>query len=112
MRRRIRREFTWQNGAWVQINEVRYIYNGNLVIQERDSFNIAAVSYTRGTDLSRSFEGAGGSTAGLSLNGDNTFTTVAQDSLGRNDTNVVTAYLPASPTLMESHQRFASRVRL
>jgi RHS repeat-associated protein len=63
-RRRIRREFTWQNGAWVQTNETRYLYDGNLALQERDNFNVATVSYTRGKDLSGRFEGAGG-VAGL-----------------------------------------------
>jgi RHS repeat-associated protein len=60
MRRRIRKEFRWQNGTWVQTNEVRYIYDGNVVIQERDAMNSLSVTYTRGPDLSRSFEGAGG----------------------------------------------------
>jgi RHS repeat-associated protein len=60
MRRRLRREFTWQNGAWVQTNEVRYVYDGNLVVQERDNFNVVRVTYTRGSDLSGNFEGAGG----------------------------------------------------
>jgi RHS repeat-associated protein len=47
MRRRIRKEFKWQNSAWVQTNEVHYIYNGNYVIQERDVNNLPVVSYTR-----------------------------------------------------------------
>ena len=60
MRRRIRKEFTWQNSTWVLTNEVRYIYDGNLVIQERDAVNAPVVTYTRGKDLSGSLEGAGG----------------------------------------------------
>jgi RHS repeat-associated protein len=60
MRRRVRREFTWQAGTWRQTNEVHYVYDGNLVIQERDNFNLASVTYTRGTDLSGSFEDGGG----------------------------------------------------
>src|SRR4030095_10659384 len=60
MRRRVRKEFTWQNSTWVQTNEVRYIYDGNLAIQERDRFNVPTKSYTRGSDLSGSLEGAGG----------------------------------------------------
>jgi RHS repeat-associated protein len=59
MRRRIRREYTW-NGSWVLTNEVRYVYDGNLVIQERDANNLPQVTYTRGRDLSGSLEGAGG----------------------------------------------------
>src|SRR6185437_10996949 len=40
--------------------EVRYVYDGNLVIQERDLNNLPQVTYTRGTDLSGSLQGAGG----------------------------------------------------
>src|SRR6266699_2387651 len=60
MRRRIRKEFTWQNGGWALSNEVYYVYDGNLVIQERDANNVPTVSYTRGRDLSASLERAGG----------------------------------------------------
>ena len=41
-------------------NVVRYIYDGWRVIQERDNSNTPTVSYTRGSDLSGSMEGAGG----------------------------------------------------
>lgn len=47
-------------GSWVQTNEVRYVYDGNLVVQERDANNLPTVTYTRGKDLSGSIEGAGG----------------------------------------------------
>jgi hypothetical protein len=60
MRRRIRREFTWQSGTWVLTNEVRYVYDGKLTLQERNNFNVPAMTYTRGKDLEGSFEGAGG----------------------------------------------------
>ena len=60
MRRRIRREYTWFSGAWLQTNEVHYIYDGNLVIQERDANNVPTLSYTRGRDLSGGLQGAGG----------------------------------------------------
>jgi RHS repeat-associated protein len=59
MRIRIRREYTWSSG-WLQTAEVHYIYDGNLVIQERDANNLPTVSYTRGNDLSGSLQGAGG----------------------------------------------------
>jgi RHS repeat-associated protein len=59
-RRRIRREYTWQSSAWVVTNEVRYVYDGMLVAQERDANNVALVSYTRGNDLSGELQGAGG----------------------------------------------------
>ena len=60
MRRRITKEFTWQGGAWVQTNEVHYVYDGSVVIQERDINNLPQVGYTRGNDLSRTLQGAGG----------------------------------------------------
>jgi hypothetical protein len=40
MRRRIRQEFTWQSGQWVQTNAVYYVYDGNVVIQERNIKNL------------------------------------------------------------------------
>ena len=68
MRRRIRQEFTWQSG-WVQTNEVIYVYDGNVVIQERNVNNLPSTTYTRGIGLERDLEGAGlprqsGATAG------------------------------------------------
>jgi RHS repeat-associated protein len=60
MRRRIRREYTWQWGGWSLQSEVHYIYDGNVVIQERDTNSFPLVSYTRGRDLSGSLQGAGG----------------------------------------------------
>jgi RHS repeat-associated protein len=47
MRRRIRKEFTWQSSAWVQTNEVRYLYDGSIVVQERDGNNLPVTTYTR-----------------------------------------------------------------
>jgi len=75
-RRRIERDYTWQSGVWVQTNEVRYIYDGLLVIQERDTNNAPSVTYTRGLDLSMTLSGAGG-IGGM---------------LGRTDTNGSTFY--------------------
>jgi RHS repeat-associated protein len=60
MRRRIRKEFEWRNGGWVGTTERRYVYDGNLVLQERNEFNLPTVTYTRGLDLSGSLQGAGG----------------------------------------------------
>jgi RHS repeat-associated protein len=45
---------------WMLSLEVRYLYDGLRVIQERDSNNVPTVSYTRGNDLSGTLEGAGG----------------------------------------------------
>jgi RHS repeat-associated protein len=59
-RRRIVQDFAWQGGSWVKTNEVRYVYDGMLAVQERDSNNVVQVTYTRGSDLSSSIGGAGG----------------------------------------------------
>ncbi len=45
---------------WYLTETVRYIYDGMRVIQERNDSNVPTVSYTRGSDLSGSLEGAGG----------------------------------------------------
>jgi RHS repeat-associated protein len=47
-------------GSWILDSETWYIYDGKRVIQERDGNNAPLVSYTRGTDVSGSLEGAGG----------------------------------------------------
>jgi len=67
MRRRVRVECTWVSGAWVTNEIVRYVYDGNLVVQERHFVPQPAgeilqqvISYTRAKDLSGSLEGAGG----------------------------------------------------
>ena len=48
------------SGSWTLLSGLEYIYDGNRVIQERDTNNTPTVSYTRGKDLSGSLEGAGG----------------------------------------------------
>ncbi|MGO8931752.1 MAG: RHS repeat-associated core domain-containing protein [Limisphaerales bacterium] len=60
MRRRIRTEFTWSGSTWLTNQVVRYVYDGNLVIQERDPNNLPQVTYTRGRDLGGSLQSAGG----------------------------------------------------
>jgi RHS repeat-associated protein len=60
MRRRIERDFAWNGSAWSQTNEIHFVYDGNLVVQERDINNLPQVTYTRGKDLSGSLQGAGG----------------------------------------------------
>jgi len=42
------------------VSDTRYVYDGKLVIQERNSGNTPIVTYTRGIDLSGTREGAGG----------------------------------------------------
>jgi YD repeat-containing protein len=60
MRCRVEKNFAWTGSAWQQTNEVRFVYDGDLVVQERDANNLPQVTYTRGNDLSGSLQGAGG----------------------------------------------------
>lgn len=48
------------SGDWTLASATRHVYDGWRVIQERDASKVPTVSYTRGTDLSGSLEGAGG----------------------------------------------------
>ncbi|MBI4664768.1 MAG: hypothetical protein HY735_38760 [Verrucomicrobia bacterium] len=59
-RRRVWDEYVWFNGAWAWYRNVHYVYDGNLVAHERWAGGEPPVNYTRGQDLSGSFEGAGG----------------------------------------------------
>jgi RHS repeat-associated protein len=59
-RRRIERDFGWQSSAWVLTNEIHFVYDGRLLIQERGTNNNPLVTYTRGLDLSDSLQNAGG----------------------------------------------------
>ena len=52
--------FTWSAGAWSLTTETRFIYDGRRVVQERNGSNVPTVGYTRGKDLSTTWEGAGG----------------------------------------------------
>jgi RHS repeat-associated protein len=67
MRRRIRQEFTWQSSGWVQTNEVYYLYDKNLVVQERNINNLPTTTYTRGKDISGSLQRGGGISGLLSM---------------------------------------------
>ena len=60
MRRRIAKAYSYSGGTWTLTSEVHYVYDGNLVVQERDGSNVPQVEYTRGTDLSGTMQGAGG----------------------------------------------------
>ena len=62
MRRRIERDYSWDAGTsgWTETNEVHFIYDGNVVVEERNASNVPLLSYTRGNDLSGTFQGAGG----------------------------------------------------
>ena len=58
LRKRI--EYSWTGTSWYPNDEIRYLYDGMRVIQERNSGNTPTVAYTRGSDLSGSLESAGG----------------------------------------------------
>jgi RHS repeat-associated protein len=60
--RRLRRmvQYTWNGSAWTSQGEVRYLYDGMLIVQERSSANTPQVHYSRGLDLSGTIHGAGG----------------------------------------------------
>ena len=61
MRRRVERDFAWAGSSgWQLTNEVHFVYDGNLVVQERDINNQPQVTYTRGNDLSGKLQEAGG----------------------------------------------------
>jgi RHS repeat-associated protein len=57
-RLRSRSEYQYVGTGWLLSGTTYYVYDGTRVIQERTSF--PTVSYTRGPDLSGTFEGAGG----------------------------------------------------
>ena len=61
-RRRIVRDYTWSSaiGNWQLASTTRYVCDGYLPIQERDASGNVLVTYTRGLDLSGTFQGAGG----------------------------------------------------
>jgi len=59
-RRRIMKNYSWSGSGWVQTNEMRLIYDGLKIIQERDTNNAVLVTYTRGNDMSGTLQGAGG----------------------------------------------------
>jgi len=60
MRLRERFESVWAGGTRVTNAVTLYVYDGNVVVQERNANNLPRVAYTRGSDLSGTLEGAGG----------------------------------------------------
>jgi RHS repeat-associated protein len=59
-RRRVRVECSGSESAWVTNAIVWYVYDGPVVVQERNGANVPLVTYSRGPDLSGSPVGAGG----------------------------------------------------
>ena len=50
-RKRISREYSWNNGAWQKDDETRRVYDGMDVVQERDANNATLVTYTRSGNI-------------------------------------------------------------
>ncbi|MCS7017461.1 MAG: hypothetical protein NZM42_15270, partial [Gemmatales bacterium] len=61
-RLRVRKDYTWHagNGQWQLASETRYVYDGLLIVQERNAGHVPQISYARGQDLSGTLEEAGG----------------------------------------------------
>ena len=49
-RRRVARDYAWQ-GQWAKTNETRYVCDGYVPMQERDTNGTVLVTYTRGMDI-------------------------------------------------------------
>jgi RHS repeat-associated protein len=59
-RLRIKREYSWNGSSWIKTNETRFVWDGSVIVQLRDSNNVPTLTLTRGLDLSSSFQRAGG----------------------------------------------------
>ncbi len=59
LRLRERKYSTWLSGNWYPTSTERFVYDGMLLVQERNT-SAPTVSYTRGVDLSGGLDGAGG----------------------------------------------------
>ncbi|MGD1089511.1 MAG: RHS repeat-associated core domain-containing protein [Verrucomicrobiota bacterium] len=88
MRRRIERDYAWNGSSWTETNEIHFIYDGNVVIQERNANNNPLITYTRGNVL-------------VQTNSLGQVTTMAYD-IFNNKTNAIT-YLGAQPYATNSY---------
>ena len=59
-RRRGHYEYLWLNGAWAWNLRVEYVYDGNVVVQERWCGDEPWINCTRGLDVSGTWQGASG----------------------------------------------------
>jgi hypothetical protein len=64
-RLRVKKDYTWSAGNWALAAETRYLYDGLLLVQERNGANTPTVTYTRGRDLSGTLAGGGGANSHL-----------------------------------------------
>lgn len=60
LRKRTTFNYNAASGFWNVATETRYIYDGMLLVQDRDINNAPQTTYTRGADLSGTIQGAGG----------------------------------------------------
>ena len=88
----IEQDFAWSGSGWTQTNEVHYIYDGNLVFQERDKNNNPLTTYTRGIDLSGTLDGAGGIGGLLARSDNQKIVPAILTPVTPNPQNVVTSY--------------------
>jgi RHS repeat-associated protein len=58
LRLRVEKYFTWDGTSWSRQSTTTYIYDGMELVQERSSNPV--ITYTRGSDISGTLEGAGG----------------------------------------------------
>jgi RHS repeat-associated protein len=58
-RKRVEQDYVW-TGTWTQTNEIHFIYDGSVVVQERDANNNPLVTYDRGLDSSGGLQDAFG----------------------------------------------------
>ena len=106
MRRlRVRKDYVWSGGSWTQANELHFVYDGLVILQIRDSGNNPKQTFTRGLDLSGSFQGAGG-TGGLLAMTDQTQTNaLLQTAFYHSDGNGnVTALVSSNGLILASAQ--------
>ncbi len=59
-RLRIKREYSWNGSSWIKTNETRFVWDGSVIVQLRDSNNVPTLTFTRGLDLEASLQDAGG----------------------------------------------------
>jgi RHS repeat-associated protein len=72
LRKRIEQQYSYlpSSSSYLLTNEIHYIYDGNVVVEERDKNNEPLTTYTRGLDLSGTLQDAGG-IGGLLARSDN-----------------------------------------
>jgi RHS repeat-associated protein len=109
-RLRIKKEFAWNGSSWTKISEIRFIWDGKVIVQLRDSNNVPTLTLTRGLDLGGSLQSASGVGGLLAMtvgSGANYF--YHSDSIGN-----VTALMDSSENIIErrTYDAFGRTTRL